>query len=75
MILAGLTYLHFNFLLLLILLLSLPRLFSLFKERSEEERRYYEVTPAQRIIMAAMYFGLISLLVLGMQMTHIAGSP
>ena len=74
-ILAGLTYLHFNFLLLLILLLSLPRLFSLFKERSEEERRYYEVTPAQRIIMAAMYFGLISLLVLGMQMTHIAGSP
>ena len=71
-ILAGLTYLHFNFLLLLILLLSLPRLFSLFKEKSDEERRYYEVTPAQRMIMATMYFGLIAFLVLGMQMTHIA---
>ena len=71
-ILAGLTYLHFNFLLLVILLLSLPRIFSLFKEKSDEERRYYEVTPGQRVIMAAMYFGLIAFLVLGMQMTHIA---
>ena len=70
-ILAGLTYLHFNFLLLMILILSLPRLFSLFKEKSEEERRYFEVTPAQRMIMAAMYFGLIAFLVFGMQMTHI----
>jgi len=69
-ILAGLTYLHFNFLLLLILLLSLPRLFSLFKEKSDEERRYYEVTPSQRMIMATMYFGLIAFLVLGMQITH-----
>lgn len=72
MIIAGLTYLHFNFLLLLILLLSLPRLFSLFKEKSDEERRYYEVTPAQRMIMATMYFGLIAFLVFGMQLTNIA---
>jgi hypothetical protein len=71
-IIAGLTYLHFNFLLLLILLLSLPRLFSLFKEKSDEERRYYEVTPAQRMIMATMYFGLIAFLVFGMQLTNIA---
>jgi len=71
-ILAGLTYLHFNFLLLVILILSLPRLFSLFKQKSDEERRYYEVTPSQRVIMAAMYFGLIAFLVLGMQMTHMA---
>jgi Zn-dependent protease len=70
-ILAVLTYFHFNFLLLLILILSLPRLFSLFKQKSDEERRYYEVTTEQRVIMAAMYFGLIAFLVLGMQMTHI----
>ncbi|MFZ4388405.1 MAG: hypothetical protein ACOYOI_09665 [Chthoniobacterales bacterium] len=70
-ILAVLTYFHFNFLLLLILILSLPRLFSLFKQKSDAERRYYEVTPAQRVIMAAMYFGLIAFLVLGMQMTHV----
>ncbi|MCE9543087.1 MAG: GYF domain-containing protein [Verrucomicrobia bacterium] len=70
-ILAVLTYFHFNFLLLLILILSLPRLFSLFKQKSDAERRYYEVTPEQRVIMAAMYFGLIACLVLGMQMTHV----
>ncbi|MCX6959547.1 MAG: GYF domain-containing protein [Verrucomicrobia bacterium] len=70
-ILAVLTYFHFNFLLLLILILSLPRLFSLFKQKSDAERRYYEVTPEQRVIMAAMYFGLIAFLVLGMQMTHV----
>jgi Zn-dependent protease len=69
-ILAGFTYLHVNFLLLVILLLSLPRLFSLFKKKSEEERRYFEVTPNQRLIMAILYFGLIALLVLGMRMTH-----
>ena len=71
-ILAYLTYLHFNFLLLLILILSVPRLFSLFREKSDEERRYYEVTPDQRLIMAGMYFGLIAFLVFGMRMTHIA---
>ena len=70
-ILAVLTYFHFNFLLLLILILSLPRLFSLFKQKSDAERRYYEVTSEQRVIMAAMYFGLIAFLVLGMQMTHV----
>jgi Zn-dependent protease len=70
-ILAGLTCMHFNFLLLVILILSLPRLFSLFKQKSDLERRYYEVTPAQRMIMASMYFGLIAFLVMGMQMTQV----
>ena len=69
-IMAGLTYLHFNFLLLLILVFSLPRLISLFKKKSDEERRYFEVTPIQRWTMAILYFGLIILLVLGMRMTR-----
>ena len=56
----------------MILILSLPRLFSLFKQKSDLERRYYEVTPAQRMIMASMYFGLIAFLVMGMQMTQVA---
>ena len=62
---------HFNFLLLVIIVLSLPRLFSLFRRKSEAEQRYYEVTPGQRAGMAMMYFGLILLLVLAMEMTHI----
>ena len=70
-ILAIMTVLHPNFLLILILVLSVPRIFFLFRRKSDEERRYYEVTPAQRRTMAAMYFGLAALLVVGMQMSHI----
>ena len=61
----------FPLLLVFILVMSLPRLFSLFRSKSEEERRYFEVTPAQRWIMGAMYFGLIVLLVIGMEVTLI----
>jgi len=71
-IVVGLTILHPSFILVLILILSAPRVFSLFRRRTEEEQRYYEVTPGQRWVMAAMYFGLIGFLALGMQTTHIA---
>jgi hypothetical protein len=62
---------QFNLLLLLIFIGSLPRLFSLFRKKSAEEARYYEVTPDQRWIMGGMYFGLIALLVLGMMEAHV----
>lgn len=70
-ILACLTFLHPNFILILILIFSVPRLFSLFRAKTDEQRRYFEVTPEQRWQMGLMYFGLIALLVLGMQMSHI----
>lgn len=62
---------QFNFLLFVILLMSLPRLFSLFRKKSDEERRYYEVTPGRRWAMAALYFGLIGFLVMSMGNTRI----
>jgi Zn-dependent protease len=58
--------------LLLILLSSLPRLFSLFRKKTEAEQRYFEVTPGQRAFMAILYFGLILFLVLGMEFTYIS---
>jgi len=70
-ILVFLTITHFNFILLLILIFSLPRLFFLFRKKSKVELRYFEVTPAQRWTMAVLYFGLIAFLVIGMQMTKI----
>jgi Zn-dependent protease len=70
-IMIGLTIMRPNFILVLILIMSAPRLFSLFRRKSDEERRYFEVTPAQRWTMALMYFGLIALLVIGMQISHI----
>jgi len=36
----------------------------------DEEQRYFEVTPAQRWQMGAMYFGLIALLVFAMDVSH-----
>jgi Zn-dependent protease len=62
---------HFNIIVLLILLMSLPRLWFLFRPKTDDEIRYFEVTPAQRAIMAVLYFGLITLLVVGMRITFI----
>ena len=60
-----------NFLLILILIMSLPRVWSLFRPKTDEEARYFEVTPEQRGTMAVLYFGLLVILVLRMRMTHI----
>jgi Zn-dependent protease len=62
---------HPNIILLLILVFSLPRIFFLFRRKTDEEKRYFEVTPTQRAIMAALYFGLVVLLVAAMTATHI----
>ena len=70
-VMVVLLVLHPNFLIGLILLLSLPRLWSLFRKKSDEQRRYFEVTPGRRLAMAGMYFGLIVFLLLGMALTHI----
>jgi len=62
---------HPNFLIGLILLFSLPRLFFLFRKKSDQERRYFEVSPGRRLIMAGMYFGLIGLLLFAMVYSHV----
>ncbi|MBI3415488.1 MAG: site-2 protease family protein [Verrucomicrobia bacterium] len=70
-VIGVLLYTHFNFLLLLIFIFSLPRLFSLFRRRTEEEARYFEVTPAQRWTMAVLYFGLMGFLVVAMKVSQV----
>src|SRR2546423_4522480 len=59
-----------NFIVWLIVITSLPRIYSLFRKRTEEERRYYEVTPTERWTMSILYFGLIAALALGMYAAH-----
>ncbi|PYL08262.1 MAG: hypothetical protein DME34_05170 [Verrucomicrobia bacterium] len=59
-----------NFIVWLIVLMSLPRIYSLFRRRTEEERAYYEVTPAQRWTMSILYFGLIAVLLYGMHLAQ-----
>jgi Zn-dependent protease len=57
-----------NFIVWLMILASVPRVYSLFRKRTEEEQRYYEVTGSQRWTMSFLYFGLIALLMAGMQL-------
>ncbi len=71
-VLGAMIYARPNFLLILILVLSLPRVWSLFRAKSEDEQRYFEVTREQRATMAVLYFGLVALLVYGMHWAHIA---
>lgn len=51
-----------NFIIWMLLVMSLPRLLSLFRRRTSEEVEFYTITPAQRWKMALMYFGLIGAL-------------
>jgi Zn-dependent protease len=52
----------FNLFVVLIVGLSLPRVLALFRQQSEAERRFFELTPAQRGLMSAIYFGLAAML-------------
>ena len=63
---------HPNIILILILLMSLPRLWTLFRAKTDEEKRFYEITSAQRWTMAVLYFGLVTLPVLGIRYSHLA---
>ena len=69
--LGWLAWTYPNFIVWILLFASLPRIFSLFRRRTAEEQRYYEVAWPQRWLMAAMYFGLIGALVLGMHISHL----
>jgi Zn-dependent protease len=70
-IIGSMAFVHPSFILILIIIMSLPRLFSLFRAKTDAEKRYFEVTPAQRGTMAVMYFGLVAALVLGMHAAQV----
>ena len=69
-IMAWMAWMRPNFIIILILIVSVPQVFSLFRHGTEEQQRYFEVTPLQRVTMAAMYFGLAGALILGMHDAH-----
>jgi len=70
-VVGAMTIAHPNFLLFLILLMSVPRLIFLFRRKSPEELRYFEVSSGRRLTMAVMYFGLMALLFLGMREAYV----
>jgi Zn-dependent protease len=74
-IVTAMAIMHPNVVVILIIVMSLPRLWSLFRAKTPEEQRYFEVTPLQRWTMASLYFGLAALLVVGMHYTHLSPPP
>jgi Zn-dependent protease len=72
-LMAILAFLRPNMMLFIILAFviygSIPRFRMLFRQRTDAEQRYYEVTPNQRLAIGFCYFGLIAALVFGM---HVA---
>ncbi len=70
-LLAWLGLTHPNFIIWLVLIMSLPRVFSLFRKRTAEEQRYFEIAPVQRWIMGATYFGLAAALILFMHVAQV----
>ena len=59
-----------NLIVWLIIIASLPRVYSLFRRRTQEEKRYFEVTRSQRWTMSILYFGLIAVLAFGWYIVH-----
>lgn len=59
-----------NFIVWLMIIYSFPRVFSLFRKRTPEEERYYEVSSNQRWTMSLLYFGLIAVLAAGQYIAH-----
>lgn len=62
----------YNFILIFILIMALPRLLTLFRPRDPATERYFELTSEQRWTMGIAYFALAALLALGMHETDIA---
>jgi Zn-dependent protease len=59
-----------GFVILLIVLMSVPRVIALFRRRSPEDARYFECTPAQRWTMGLLYLGMLGGMALTMGLFH-----
>ena len=59
---------HPNFILFFIIIFSLPYMWTQFKNR---KTAFFEVTRAQRWIIAVLYFGLVAGMVAGMTVSHV----
>lgn len=55
-----------SFIIIFIVITSLPRVLALFRGRTPAQARYYQCTGGQRLLMAALYFSLLGSLYMGM---------
>lgn len=61
-----------NLVLIFVLVTAMPRLFSLFRTKTDAEREYLAIPASQRVAVAVMYFCLAGALAWGMDASHVA---
>lgn len=66
---------HFNLFVLLIVLLSVPRVWRTLRHPTVRNAEYYQVAPLRRWTMSVLYFGLAALLGLGMYSARFSVHP
>jgi Zn-dependent protease len=69
-VLGGMLYYRFNFVVLIVVIAGIPRVWRTLTNRSRLQSSYFVLSPARRWMMAALYFGLAALLSVGMKVTH-----
>jgi Zn-dependent protease len=69
-ILCGTLYFHFNFIVLIVVIAGIPRVWRTLSNRSRIPGPYFTLSPARRCTIAVLYFGLAALLTLGMKETY-----
>ena len=70
-VMVGMLFVSFNPIVIFILVISIPRLLTLFRKQSDEEKRFFEVEPWQRAVMSVLYFGLAAALLVGMKLAYV----
>jgi len=66
-LLGGSLFFRFNFIVLLVVIVGLPRVWRTLRYPEERQGEYFKLTAGQRWTMGVLYFGLAALLMIGMQ--------
>jgi Zn-dependent protease len=74
-LLGILLFFYFNVFVLILVLISLPRVWRTLNHREIRDSTYYQLSPARRWTMGVLYFGLAALLALGMETTRFSARP
>lgn len=74
-LLAGSLYFRFNFLVLIIVVVALPRVWRTLSRSGVRDGAYFELRPGQRWTMGVLYFGLAAVLAAGMYETQFSARP
>jgi len=74
-VLAGMLFIHFNFVILIVVIAGIPRVWRTLTNRAQRPASYFALSPARRWTMGVLYFGLAAFLAAGMKETYFQPRP